>query len=742
MFKHCSFSFFITFVLVTIVDISFSQTILGTIPIPDGEVPTSVFYIAETQKLYSANLWHTNMSVVDVTNRNIEATVPMPGAWMACLFVGVDKDNNRIYLGDVTGKTVVLSGDDYSLITTLYGILGIGFARDSVQDKNYIAASPDIIYVLEGSTSTILDSIETGEFEISFVNANNLCFDADNGLLYAACNKEKKIDIIDCGPDTLLTSIPINLDTLPSAIDINCTTGRLYVSCDSSVVVVDGVTQQVLTTIFLEGHPTDLSVDEVNDKVYIAMEDTHALVIDGGTNAVDDTIPFSTTFIQCDPSGNEIYLILGHESILEIISIPDYSLLETIILHYRLDDLAIDESRNLLFVAATTRADNNFVFKIDCNTDSIIDTLHVSDEAPYTIYLGYDEALQKIYFAERGVMKLYCIDAEFMTLISSHDLPDNPMHFNANPITNKVYIPMLNSAQLLVFDGAGDSIETFVNIHSAPIDAEVNLLTNKVFVSTESWYLDVVDGATNQVDTSIYLTSGPLLESNCVNDLVNEIYVCSFSGQDVTILDGNQNYAIITTIPFDHVMRDGVANESTNRIFVHDADNHIYIIDGETHEIVDTITIFKEETRLAVNTEHGIIYASDFGGILIIQDDATGITTESQNKIGICSKIELICYPNPFRNKVDISFSIGHPDRITHSSYGTGSAERIELRIYDVSGRIVKSFDLASGVLPLAFAVFWNGVDNSGNRVPPGVYFCRLRVDDKALTTKVIKLID
>ncbi|MCK4452983.1 hypothetical protein KAU59_01375 [candidate division WOR-3 bacterium] len=52
------FSVSIIFVLVTIISRSFSQTILGTIPIPDGEVPTSVFYVAETQKLYTANLWH------------------------------------------------------------------------------------------------------------------------------------------------------------------------------------------------------------------------------------------------------------------------------------------------------------------------------------------------------------------------------------------------------------------------------------------------------------------------------------------------------------------------------------------------------------------------------------------------------------------------------------------------------------------------------------------------------------
>lgn len=722
----CIKKYLLILLFVLIVRSSYSQTILGKIPIPDGDVPTCAFYVPETQKFYTANLWHTNMSVIDVANHKIDATIPMPGAWMACTFVGVDKDNNRIYLGDVVGKIAVLSSDDYSLIKTLDGIVGVGFARDSVQDRNYIATSSNLIYILNGNTSAIVDSIETGESDLSFTNVNNLCFDIENNLLYVACNKERKIDIIDCGPDTLLKSITV--DTLPSTLDINLTTDRVYTCCDSSVVVIDGVTLNVLTTIPLEGHPTDLTIDETNNKVYVAMEDNNGLVIDGTSNTVTDTIPFSSTFIRCEPSNNEIYMTVANKSVMKIVSILDYSLLETIILNYRLDDLVLDDLRNLLFVATTTGENNNILFKIDCNTDSIIDTLHVSDEAPYSLYLTYDKNLQRLYLAERNPKKLYCIDAETMTPISTHNLPDNPMHLNANPLTNKVYIPMLNSSQLLVFDGEGDSIETLVNIHAAPIDAEVNLNTNKIFVSTESWYLDIIDGTTNQVDTSIYLTSGQLLESNCVNDSTNEIYVCSFSGKDVTILDGNQNYAIINIIPFDHVMRDGIANESTNRIFVHDANSHIYIINGETHTTEDTITIAGKETRLAVNTQTGIIYALDYGGVLIIKDDAMGIKeNKTINKYEI---VNLFLAPNPFSNKIEITYRI--PKSI-YKKFETrhliSDISLISLKVYDLTGQLIRTLSIPE-LLPLnaQLSVVWDGKDDVGSNVLEGVYFIRLSI--------------
>jgi|GEM_PF-2609950 len=108
----------------------------------------------------------------------------------------------------------------------------------------------------------------------------------------------------------------------------------------------------------------------------------------------------------------------------------------------------------------------------------------------------------------------------------------------------------------------------------------------------------------------------------------------------------------------------------------------------------------------------------------------TGIIEEQSANIKQNTPI-LSVNPNPFKQMTNIKFQMQDV---------RNKKQDISLKIYDVAGRIIRSFDLASGILPLASVVSWNGTDNSGNRVPPGVYFCRLRVDDKALTTKVIKL--
>jgi hypothetical protein len=95
--------------------------------------------------------------------------------------------------------------------------------------------------------------------------------------------------------------------------------------------------------------------------------------------------------------------------------------------------------------------------------------------------------------------------------------------------------------------------------------------------------------------------------------------------------------------------------------------------------------------------------------------------------------------PNPFKNLTKISFNIGHPNRIENSSYGTGSAERIELNIYDITGRLVKSFRLTPDALRTT-QIIWDGCNDIGQSVSSGVYFTILQIGDKEHVKKLVLL--
>jgi len=73
----------------------------------------------------------------------------------------------------------------------------------------------------------------------------------------------------------------------------------------------------------------------------------------------------------------------------------------------------------------------------------------------------------------------------------------------------------------------------------------------------------------------------------------------------------------------------------------------------------------------------------------------------------LAARYRLQVHPNPFSKLTKISFGKGH------------GAMSIKLKIYDVSGRMVKDFPL-----PIAYSIlptfFWYGEDDSGKKLPQG----------------------
>jgi hypothetical protein len=89
-------------------------------------------------------------------------------------------------------------------------------------------------------------------------------------------------------------------------------------------------------------------------------------------------------------------------------------------------------------------------------------------------------------------------------------------------------------------------------------------------------------------------------------------------------------------------------------------------------------------------------------------------------------------YPNPFSGSVSINCFIGK------------NTERAELRIYDISGRLLKTYHISDNGQGLPERIEWNGKTKSGNIVSSGIYFVKLFVDLKdkthTVTRKIIKL--
>ncbi|MDI6839969.1 MAG: C25 family cysteine peptidase [bacterium] len=96
-------------------------------------------------------------------------------------------------------------------------------------------------------------------------------------------------------------------------------------------------------------------------------------------------------------------------------------------------------------------------------------------------------------------------------------------------------------------------------------------------------------------------------------------------------------------------------------------------------------------------------------------------------------------YPNPFGKRTVIKYQIP-------GTKSLGLGVRPQIKIYDLTGRLVKLFPLITNHLstgfcePLTTAVSWDGCDSSGERVASGVYFCTLEAEQFRRTRKIILL--
>ncbi|UCC11815.1 MAG: T9SS type A sorting domain-containing protein [candidate division WOR-3 bacterium] len=82
--------------------------------------------------------------------------------------------------------------------------------------------------------------------------------------------------------------------------------------------------------------------------------------------------------------------------------------------------------------------------------------------------------------------------------------------------------------------------------------------------------------------------------------------------------------------------------------------------------------------------------------------------------------------PNPFRTKTVITIDMEQ------------SAESTALKIYDITGRLVNFYRPTPNALRTTLQ--WNGTDNQGNPLRPGVYFVQLQTGDICITGKICKI--
>jgi Spy/CpxP family protein refolding chaperone len=83
-------------------------------------------------------------------------------------------------------------------------------------------------------------------------------------------------------------------------------------------------------------------------------------------------------------------------------------------------------------------------------------------------------------------------------------------------------------------------------------------------------------------------------------------------------------------------------------------------------------------------------------------------------------------YPNPFNPETQIAYTLG-------------VSERVKIRIYNITGQLIRTFD--QGYQPAGnYVVLWDGRNENGNTTASGVYLYRIEAGHYSITNRMVLL--
>ena len=275
----------------------------GITRISVGSGPAGVGVNTITNRIYVANQWSGDVSVIDGATNTVVATVPVAYGLVG---VGVNTITNRIYVGNWAGGWVsVIDGATNTEIDTdgnpANGIthIPVGFAPHLVAvnpttNRIYVANwGSDNVSVIDGATNTEIDTdgnpangitripVASGPVGVAVNSTTNRIhvtnWGSDNvSVIDGATNTE--IDT-DGNPANGITRIPVG--SYPQGIAANPATGRVYVanSSDNSVSVIDASSNTVVATVPVGSYAYGVAANPTTNRIYVANRDDNTVSV-------------------------------------------------------------------------------------------------------------------------------------------------------------------------------------------------------------------------------------------------------------------------------------------------------------------------------------------------------------------------------------------------------------------------------------------------------------------------------
>jgi DNA-binding beta-propeller fold protein YncE len=212
------------------------------------------------------------------------------------------------------------------------------------------------------------------------------------------------------------------------------------------------------------------------------------------------------------------------------------------------------------------------------------------------------------------------VDPLQQEIINTITLDAEPQCIAVNEQTNRIYVGVEDG--LIIIDGETDTIIAEILPDVQVVALAVNPQTNQIYVADYGDDIFVIDGATNQqvgvIPDGIYNHYGI-----AVNPTTNLVYIADWAvfmgSYDRILVYSGENFTKVTHVNIpgsnehEYFERIGLAvNPETNLVYATWSGNSdLYVIDGETHEVIESVSPSSFSRDIKVNTYTNYIYIGD-----------------------------------------------------------------------------------------------------------------------------------
>jgi YVTN family beta-propeller protein len=324
-----------------------------------------------------------------------------------------------------------------------------------------------------------------------------------------------------------------------------------------------------------------------------------------------------------------------------------------------------------------------------------------------------------------------------------------------NPDNDRLYVTMDEMNKVAVIDCEADTIITEIPVGSGAVSAVLNRTHQKLYVQNwDSYDVSIIDLATNQVIKTIPAGNVPavgcysmvgdkyygggsheiLVLDGLTDSVVTSIPLLGYPGPMVevpvhhlvvvatsdSLLSVDVDYdSVVARVPAGRVTQMLVWSANTDQVYASNSFDEVAAFTGDGRRVIARLSLGDFPFGLALAPEFGRLYVGNLNTqyVYVIRDTASGI--QEQPSPGPPAAA-LVARPNPFSRSVAIVWN----------TLTTGGHVA---RVYAQDGRLVRQARTPAGEARWV----WDGRNDSGAEVPPGVYFLEVAGIARA---KIVKL--